>query len=78
MHPLLSGDGILPSPHLREQKSIRTIRTIESQPVKMVDYTHVQSYSFQRSIHSNGSGQMTFAQGLFEGQFLSKFLAIVA
>lgn len=40
--------------------------------------TYVQSYSFQRSIHSNGSGQMTLAQGLFEGQFLSKFLAMVA
>lgn len=39
--------------------------------------TYVHSYSFHRSIHSNGSGQMTFAQGLFEGQFRSRFLAIV-
>lgn len=39
--------------------------------------TYVHSYSFHRSIHSNGSGQMTFAQGLFDGQLRSRFLAIV-
>lgn len=39
--------------------------------------TYVHSYSFQRSMHSKGSGQMTFAQGLFDGQLRSKFLAIV-
>lgn len=41
-------------------------------------FTYVHSYSFQRSMHSNGSGQMTFAHGLFDGQLRSKFLAIVA
>lgn len=40
--------------------------------------TYVHSYSFQRSTHSNGSGQMTLAHGLLDGQFLSKFRAIVA
>lgn len=40
--------------------------------------TYVHSYSFQRSTHSKGSGQMTLAHGLLDGQFLSKFLAIVA
>jgi len=40
--------------------------------------THVQSYSFQRSMHSKGSWQMTLAHGLFDGQFLSRFRAIVA
>lgn len=40
--------------------------------------THVQSYSFQRSMHSKGSWQITLAHGLFDGQFLSRFRAIVA
>lgn len=40
--------------------------------------TYVHSYSFHKSIHSNGSGQMTFEHGLFDGQFRSKFRAIVA
>lgn len=40
--------------------------------------TYVHSYSFHRSTHSNGSGQMTFAQGLLDGQFRSRFRAIVA
>lgn len=40
--------------------------------------TYVHSYSFHRSIHSKGSGQITFAHGLFDGQLRSKFLAIVA
>jgi hypothetical protein len=42
------------------------------------DDTHVQSYSFQRSMHSKGSWQITLAHGLFDGQFLSRFRAIVA
>lgn len=44
----------------------------------VVEYTYVHSYSFHKSTHSNGSGQMTFAHGLFDGQFFSRFLAIVA
>ena len=40
--------------------------------------TYVHSYSFHRSTHSNGSGQITFAHGLFDGQPRSKFRAIVA
>lgn len=40
--------------------------------------TYVHSYSFHRSTHSNGSGQITFAQGLFDGQLRSKLRAIVA
>ena len=37
--------------------------------------------TFSEKVHFQAStyfGQMTFAQGLFEGQFLCKFLAIVA
>lgn len=40
--------------------------------------TYVHSYSFQRSIHSNGSGHITFEQGLLDKQLRSKFRAIVA
>lgn len=40
--------------------------------------TYVHSYSFHRSMHSNGSGHMTFEHGLFDGQLRSKFRAIVA
>lgn len=41
-------------------------------------YTYVHSYSFQRSTHSKGSEHMTLAQGLLEGQCLSKLRAMVA
>lgn len=40
--------------------------------------TYVHSYSFHKSTQSNGSGQMIFEHGRFEGQLRSKFLAIVA
>lgn len=40
--------------------------------------TYVHSYSFHKSTHSNGSGQMTLAHGLFEGQLRSRLRAIVA
>lgn len=82
MHPLLSGDGILPSPQLCEVRKKKYIYKIsyhtEIKGVELKSNTHVQSYSFQRSIHSKGSWQMTLAHGLFDGQFLSKFRAIVA
>lgn len=41
-------------------------------------WTYVHSYSFHKSTHSNGSGQITLAQGLFDGQLRSKLRAIVA
>lgn len=50
----------------------------EKQIKKMWIITHVHSYSFHKSMHSNGSGQMTFEHGLFDGQFFSRFRAIVA
>lgn len=44
----------------------------------LIAKTYVHSYSFHRSMHSNGSGQMTFEHGLFDGQLRSRFRAIVA
>lgn len=38
--------------------------------------TYVHSYSFHKSMHSNGSGQMTFEHGLFDGQLRSRFLKL--
>jgi hypothetical protein len=40
--------------------------------------TYEHSYSIHRSTQTNGLGQITLAQGLFDGQFFLRFLAIVA
>lgn len=43
-----------------------------------MNQTYVHSYSFQRSIHAKGSGHITLAHGLFDGQLRSKLRAMVA
>lgn len=68
------------SPHkphmLAETHTSHRTRTLQS-PSDPND-TYVHSYSFHKSTQSNGSGQIMFEQGRFEGQLRSKFRAIVA